>query len=402
MIQVVIVVAVVAVAVLALVLVGVIPIGTSGTQPAVVPESSADALTAANAFVGGVAGGPWYLTELGGIDFTTSYSNNSELTPPSGCSATSDSGITIPAYTGNYSNGKLATWALVYVNAPRTSELTLVVQNGQAREEGLISGTDCSVGNMTALPSTFINSTVAAAVALTSPAIVGFVRNHSSANAEFLLLSGAVLDSPSGLNWAVVYSTCDFANPSAGPVQGSDAYGVVNATSGAFEGGISEPSENCTIGPQNTSTPIASAFAAANPVFSVCSAGSTFMANGCNAGDYTYTLAVEASTVTFGSVLFEVKTDTGSFFTLNGPGGFSVLNITGGLEAAFSVGSSGPLAMTSGFTDFGSGLSTSTALTSLDTILIDMGTTSPVGMGLSFVVAGTGSYTGTTEPVALP
>ena len=403
MVQVVVVVVVVTVVLLALVLAGIIPLSTNGNGTAVAAQSSSDALTAANAFANGISGGPWYPSQLAGIDLTTSYSNNTTPTPPSGCTVQNFSGLTVPAYDGNYSNGKLGTWAVVYTNAGGTAELYVLVQNGQAKEVELIGGATCSL-SMAKLPGTFISSTDAAAAVLTSSNVSTFVQSHASASAEFVLFSPGELGSVLTFAWIIGYSTCDFENPSGGPAQGSFAYGVVNATTGALMASAYDAAQNCTL-PLNighSSTPIGSAFAVGSPIFSTCAAGSTFAANGCTAGDFTYSLTIEASAVTFADVLFEVRTDVGSVYTISSPGGFSVVGITGTVEASYAVGGSSQLVMMTGFTYFGSGVSPSTPLTSLDTILIDMGTVNPVGTGLSFTVLGTGSFSGTTEPLALP
>jgi hypothetical protein len=403
MVQVVVVVVVVAVVLLALVLIGIIPLSTNGNGTTAAGQSSSDALPTANAFASGISGGPWYPSEVAGIDLTTSYSNTTTPTPPSGCTVQSFSGISVPAFDGNYSNGKLATWAVVYTNAGGTAELLVLVQNGQAKEVELIGGATCSL-SATRLPGTFVNSADAAAAALTSSNVSSFVRNHTSASAEFVLLPPGELGSRFSFAWIIGYSTCDLENPSAGPSQGSLAYALVNATTGALTASAYEAAQNCThplsVGP--SSTPIGSAFAAGNPIISTCAAGSTFVANGCTAGDFTYTVMIEASAVTYGSVLFEVRTSTGNIYTLSDPGGFSVVGITGTVEASYAVGGSSLLVMMTGFTYFGSGVSPSTPLTNLDTIVIDMGTVNPVGTGLTFTVLGTGSYSGSTEPLALP
>jgi archaeal type IV pilus assembly protein PilA len=162
------------------------------------------------------------------------------------------------------------------------------------------------------------------------------------------------------------------------------------------------------------STPIGSAFTAGNPVASQCAAGSTYAANGCLAGNYIYTLTVESSTVSFGSVLFEVKTSSGAVAsTGTKAGGFSVMTIGGAVAAqSANIAAASGLAMTTTFTTYsataglcgGSGLcSTSSSLTNLYTIVIDMGsTTSTTGQGYTFVVLGTGSYSGTTSALSLP
>lgn len=107
-----------------------------------------------------------------------------------------------------------------------------------------------------------------------------------------------------------------------------------------------------------------------------CKTGGTFADSGCSAGDYTYNLTVETSDVTFGSVVFWVENPNGSVFVATGgTPGFSVLNSTGVIVAQYaSVG--GVMSMGSGWT-YTDGTHSSTPLTSLHTILIDMGTANP-------------------------
>jgi flagellin-like protein len=167
------------------------------------------------------------------------------------------------------------------------------------------------------------------------------------------------------------------------------------------------------------SKPIGSAFNAGNPVSSKSSAtggvGSLsggWTGTGCVSGDYCYTLTVESSTITFTSALFEVKTTAGTIYSAGaGTGGFSIVNIGGGVVAQSAhITISGGLAMTSPIAIFNSTAGacnsascvTSSPLTSIYTVVIDMGTSSPSGLGLTFVAVGTGSYSGTTAPVLLP
>jgi len=156
------------------------------------------------------------------------------------------------------------------------------------------------------------------------------------------------------------------------------------------------------------STPIGTAFSAGNPISSKCAAGGTYATTGCLAADFVYVLTVETATANFGSVLFEVKTSAGSIVTAASVGGFSVMTISS-VVAAQSAAST-TLAMTGTFATFsgvattcnGAPCSASTPFSSIYTIEIDMGTSSPVGLGYSFIAIGTGSYSGTTAPVALP
>jgi len=154
----------------------------------------------------------------------------------------------------------------------------------------------------------------------------------------------------------------------------------------------------------STLVPIGSAFAVGNPVLGQCSAGDSFAVNGCNAGDYTYTLTIEISSVEFGNVLFTVRTASGSNYTvLPGSGGFSIVAITGEVAAQTNSTQMGnTLWMSTNWFTYGPGYVPSYPLTSIDTILIDMGKANPTGLGLTFVVFGSGNYSGSTPPLALP
>ena len=158
-----------------------------------------------------------------------------------------------------------------------------------------------------------------------------------------------------------------------------------------------------THGPGNT--PIGTAFTAGSATPSTCATGNTYAAKGCLAGDYIYTLSIASSTVTFGSVQFEVKDSAGGVVALPaGVGGFSVLTITEAV-AAQSGPASATMAMTGTFATYPGTpplATASTSLTTLYTIVIDMGTTSPAGLGYTFVVLGIGSYSGSTAAVSLP
>jgi hypothetical protein len=140
-----------------------------------------------------------------------------------------------------------------------------------------------------------------------------------------------------------------------------------------------------------------------------CAAGHTVAANGCLAGDFIYTLAIPASTVNFGSVLFEVLTKTGGVYSPTAKSTFSIVNSSTGINRAYySQSATGAFAMTSttpftyptaGVITAASGLSPS-----FYQVIIDTGSSSAtwVGLGLVFVVIGQGSYYGTTTPASLP
>src|SRR5271170_3521302 len=143
------------------------------------------------------------------------------------------------------------------------------------------------------------------------------------------------------------------------------------------------------------STTLGAAFAAGHPTGSTCSAGSsqaigsTPIMGGCKAGDFIYTLTVESSTVTFGSVLFEVKTASGLVF--GGGGGtssFAVLDISSHVAAISVTGSSEAMAASwqgYGLTSSAPVYSGTTSLSNTFTIVIDQGSATPtLGQGLMF------------------
>jgi hypothetical protein len=181
---------------------------------------------------------------------------------------------------------------------------------------------------------------------------------------------------------------------------------VANYTASPSSGGVfvNLPYTQVNISFTSSLIPIGTAFAAGNPIVEQCPTGYIFANNGCNAGDYTYTLTIEASSVEFGSVLFSVKTSVGTYYTvLPSPGGFSIAGVAGNVEAQTNTTQMGnELWMTSGWSTYWSGVGPTYPLTSVDVILIDVGLSNPTGMGLTFVVTGTGNYTGTTAPLVLP
>jgi archaeal type IV pilus assembly protein PilA len=164
-------------------------------------------------------------------------------------------------------------------------------------------------------------------------------------------------------------------------------------------------------GPGNT--PIGSAFTVGKATGATCAAGSSqtlgaaAITGGCKAGDFVYTLTVQSSTVSLGSILFEVKTGSGVVFTAGGASSsFAVVDVSNHVAAITVTGAT--MAMTStwagyGLTTTAPTYSATTPITNLHTIVIDMGSsTATTGQGLKLVALGTGSYSGSTSPVDLP
>jgi hypothetical protein len=140
-----------------------------------------------------------------------------------------------------------------------------------------------------------------------------------------------------------------------------------------------------------------------------CTTAYTVIANGCKGGDYIYTVGISASSVLFGSVLFEVLTKTGTAYSPAADSTFSIVNAsTHIVRAYYSQTATGAFVM-NGNTPFT--YPTTGVITAVSPlapvfyqVVIDTGvtTTAWAGNSLQFVAIGQGSYFGTSVPVALP
>jgi hypothetical protein len=131
-------------------------------------------------------------------------------------------------------------------------------------------------------------------------------------------------------------------------------------------------------------------FVAGNPSVGICPSGGTFATRGCLAGDFVYNLTIETSTITFGEVLFHIETANNTVYAATGSySGFSILTSTG-LVAAHYQTVGGSMNMTTRWT-YVAGTNATTPLTSLYTLVLDMGAKNPRGLGLSFVAMVTGA-----------
>jgi hypothetical protein len=390
--------AVVAVIVVVVVVIAVLAIGHIG--PFASPATSnatldyASAASDAGSVANSSSGGPWSLELVDGADVTQSYT---ETTLTSGCTISGGTGqISLNAYSGNYSNGQLENWLFLYTDGVAGSALAVEVAGGHASEVGVLkSGGSCTITGLGLPPirANAIDSTRVSSLLLAETSVEAYVHATAVSNASFTLLNSVAV----GMEWLVEFTGCSVLGIGGGPSSATEVVADVNATTGAV---ASLVASGVPVGCSGASpTPIGAAFAVGNPVAGTCAAGDTYATQGCKAGDYIYTLTVESSTVTFGSVAFEVRTATGAVLTTPGAQGFAILSDTGAV-AALGATPSGSLVST-GWAFPGS-VTNSTALSTLYTITIDMGTTDPAGQGYTFTALGMGAYDGTTTPLALP
>lgn len=148
-------------------------------------------------------------------------------------------------------------------------------------------------------------------------------------------------------------------------------------------------------------------FAVGNPVGPDLCSGPSVLAVGCiSPNDYIYTISIEASSVQFGQVLFNVTNSSGFTISVHPSGGFTIVNASGRAFAAFDLEAGGPLKVPteSGWTYFttATGISAHSLLGSEYSIVVDMGTLDPVGQGDNFVATATVSGVGVIASLALP
>ncbi len=148
-------------------------------------------------------------------------------------------------------------------------------------------------------------------------------------------------------------------------------------------------------------------FIVGNPVGPDLCSRSSVPSIGCvSSNDYIYTISIEASSVEFGQVLFDVTNLSGSTISVHPTGGFTIVNATGQRVALFDLETGGPLKVPteSGWTYFTSATGTSahSLLGSEYSIVIDVGSQDPAGQGDSFVATATVSGVVVIASLALP
>jgi hypothetical protein len=148
--------------------------------------------------------------------------------------------------------------------------------------------------------------------------------------------------------------------------------------------------------------PIGASFGVGSPILETCPTGSTFVAQGCTSGDYAYTVVIEFSAVYFDNVRLAVVTSAGANYSVSPSGGFSVLAVNASVAAQTSSAQmGGVLAMPTSWQSYAAGTHPSTPLVTTYSIVIDVGTADPTGMGLILQVYGNQGYSGLIS-LALP
>ena len=371
--------------------------------------SSVVAIGVANGFARNSSGGPWSLAFVSGIASTVMHPDS--LTgfalSETGCNVSGTANYTEPGYTGNYSSGQFPTWVVDYYNV--TGELQVAVVNGQVAAHVATWGGSCLPQRQPfvyrTIPSSVVSSTIAASVGLRDQNVSMFVANHVSAEAD-VFLSPWSPESSLGpvLTWTFEYFSCSRYFTPGTPALGSFVAVHLNASQGTLDSGGTYylPQDPC-VSYWGGSVPPSNLFSMGQPELGRCPSGFTFAANGCLAGDHTYSLPITTSYLTFEWLNLEVwgQSPPGGFYNLTSPGGFSILAPNGTVAAQSYFPAGMVMRMSYGFRVVNPGNTMGDLVPATDAVLLDMGNTNPAGMGLTLAARDPYS-TATTPPVALP
>ena len=374
--------------ILALVAAGVFnSIGPSAATP-----TYSRAVGPANQSAAQVPGGPWDLVAAVAFDTpigTTvpvgaSVGTNCTLVP-SGPTPTPTS-LFIPAFRGSFGSGESPWWGMIYDQRSTHQILLVQVLNGSAQALAVGSG-PCSTSfqNFTTVPSTAVDSSVAASAAW-SQGGSAFAAAHSSLSLslEMGLIGGGTFGGlPVGAVWVIQVTPCG-AFGSKGP-NGTqpDFEALVDAETGSVTFSTAT-STVCGASGGPVSTPLGTVFSPGPPVLLSPSNATA----GCRIGDYCYRIPIEAiaGLLTPANLSFSVNNPTGAL--VSGVQGFAILTLAGQVLVS-SVGNPASPLWTSG-----TGNSMSALLAGM-TIVADVGSLSPVGMNYVLETAGVGSFSGT-------
>ena len=116
-----------------------------------------------------------------------------------------------------------------------------------------------------------------------------------------------------------------------------------------------------------------------------CSAVNTPVTGCLASGEFVYEIPVAWSTIEFGQLYLTTQTGRGSSYSPAAEGGFAIISSSEQVLANFTVSGPAPLAMSSPsawtYHTTSTGISASSSLTSLCSIVVDMGSVDPGGAG---------------------
>jgi hypothetical protein len=346
------------------------------------------------------SGGPWNLIEADGYNFWNAtsipYDINGTLTIPN-CTLALPSApprsIEFPAYRGNLSDGNASVWLMLFGNPETGSVAESLVVGGAATWLVTISGGPNCLFHQLAVNATQAAPTVdspAAAHAIYESGAAGYLAQYPSG----ISLTMLYYASAGASSWLFEYTPCGGGpgQETTGPEFGTGFSAVVDGSTGVVTV-ASEVGVDCE--GNVTTVPIGTVLSL-GPVSESQGAGTTgtIASQGCASGDYCYVVAIAGVSGAVTPQDLQLSVDDSSGATSAAPQGYAILG-PGGAVLVYSTGPQETL-----WSD-GTGSPTS-SLTALDTVMVDMGTSDPVGLGYFLLVHGAGPYGDSTESISLP
>lgn len=331
------VVVVIVVVILALALTGVIPglggSNKSGSSAQTFSQSMSAAQSAANGQGSGYT--PIYAD---GFTSTTAVSLPAATLEGalSGTICTFSAISTVASFSvpssGNLSLGTSADWLFLMHNS--TKLLVVVVASGSATVLGSLTGSTCvsTFAMVQAIPTTVVDSSTAS-LALDVRGGYAFLKAHPTALAtDFIFGPVTVLGHTQDATWDVGYAACD---PSASGTSGPQIDASVDAQTGAVNA-VSNTTVSCGF---SAGAPGGGTGGGGSLASDLSIAPANEQVRGTN---YWYNFSVQSASsgLTWGDLLLEVQTASGSIVTLTGaPGGaITVIGISGNTVASYSIG----------------------------------------------------------------
>jgi hypothetical protein len=403
------VVVVVIVVVLALLFSGAIPgfkLGGGSSSSGPTLTSFKSALSNANSSATS-RGGSWVVIAAVGVDSVVALSLPSGLPGLLGLScpvANQPSSIpSLPANTGSYSSGDQSGWVFFLFQSSTSTLLLVLVIGSSTTTLGTITGASCFTDYNYFTGATGAIDSPAATSAVASDASA-FTSKFSQASSVLFFISGYSISEggtpvTSGPVWSVSYTNCSLAATTGA---GSEFSASVNGTSGAVTNNGGTRSIACSqfsISPPTQQTnPLGSAFAFGAPQEITGTSSTNSM--GCATGDYCYVISIAyaGGGLTYSNVGLEVRTAAGATYT--GTLQFTFATIVGASAATCSANVCNNGGTTPGWT-YGTGYSGASGISSGMTVVADMGTSNPSGLGLQLVALGENGYSGSV-PSNLP
>ena len=276
----------------------------------------------------GYAGGGWSAIFAAGLQSPVPVSTSLNLTGIGGANCTftpASSGptaLTLPAFTGNHTQGAAPTWEFGYENTARNVTTLVTVENGGATILGSFSSGFCATffALITPVPSSVIDSSQAAAAVATQAQ--PFLSQYPNASGLLGLTGGisfGILSLPP--EWTVQYSTCPLNTSSVG-LSGTTFNATVNALTGKV------------LYSQTASAACGSTTTGSTPLGSALTFGPESTAQNATAWTYNYTVTSASAGLTFSDLAVSVLSSGGVLATAGW--NLTVLNVIGTAVVSYS------------------------------------------------------------------